>query len=424
MTTPRRLEHDLPALLAEMYVAGIPDYRDDLFRETAAHRQRPAWSFPERWIPMSVATRRLPIAPIPWRLIGVLALVIVTAAIVLLVAAGSQRRHVPPPFGPAANGSLFAAKGGDIVAVDAATGASHTVIGGGGEDDSPGASPDGVVLAFIRTAFGQRSLWAADIDGSHVRQVLTDPLIDDFDLWAPDSRHLGVITRVDSRREFMLVPTDGSGPAVADLGDLDPMEFQFRPPDGREVALKAMENGRINVYLMNVDGTNRRKLDLVGSDAAPGGFELSGFSWSPTGAELAYNVVSHDSTSGDDHLRVHVFALDTKRDRAVADPTRPDAHQAWPSWSPQGTGILVQRFTSGEGWLELLPAEGTASIRAMGPPGILEPNGGIDAGWSPDGGTILLRFDANRFYSIDANTGQSTPLTWPYDWPDWQRLAR
>ena len=48
MTTAQRFEHELPELLADLYVGGMPDYRDDLLRRTGATRQRPAWSFPLR----------------------------------------------------------------------------------------------------------------------------------------------------------------------------------------------------------------------------------------------------------------------------------------------------------------------------------------------------------------------------------------
>ena len=78
MTSPRRFEQDLPALLADMYVAGTPDYRDDLVQQIARVRQRPAWTFPERWLPMDFATKAMPGAPrIPWRIVGVLALLAV-----------------------------------------------------------------------------------------------------------------------------------------------------------------------------------------------------------------------------------------------------------------------------------------------------------------------------------------------------------
>jgi hypothetical protein len=105
MTSPRRFEQDLPALLDDLYVIGTPDYRDDLVRQTAAMRQRPAWTLPERWLPMDLATRRMPFASVPFRALIVLALIIILAAAALLLSVGSQH-PLPPPFGPARNGPL------------------------------------------------------------------------------------------------------------------------------------------------------------------------------------------------------------------------------------------------------------------------------------------------------------------------------
>ena len=66
---------------------------------------------------MGVIARPLPIRPMPWRLIAVVALIGLLAAVASLVYVGSQRR-VPPPFGPAANGSLvIGTADGDIVTV-------------------------------------------------------------------------------------------------------------------------------------------------------------------------------------------------------------------------------------------------------------------------------------------------------------------
>ena len=67
MTSPRRFEQDLPALLADLYLAGTPDYRDDLVQQIAPRRQRPAWTFPERWLPMDIATPRSSGRRLPWR---------------------------------------------------------------------------------------------------------------------------------------------------------------------------------------------------------------------------------------------------------------------------------------------------------------------------------------------------------------------
>ncbi len=109
-----RFEQDLPALLAELAPRAKPDYRDDIVRQTARMRQRPAWMFPERWLPVSVMTTRAFAAPpIRWRIVGLVALLLLALAVGLAVVAGSQR-HVPAPFGPAGNGVVAFEKNGDI----------------------------------------------------------------------------------------------------------------------------------------------------------------------------------------------------------------------------------------------------------------------------------------------------------------------
>ena len=54
MTSDRRFEQDLPDLMAQLAPRRVPDYRDDIVRQTARTRQRPAWTFPERWLPMDI----------------------------------------------------------------------------------------------------------------------------------------------------------------------------------------------------------------------------------------------------------------------------------------------------------------------------------------------------------------------------------
>ena len=129
MTAFDRVERHLPELFDEIAGAGIPDYFDDMLQSTTQARQRPAWSSLERWLPMGVIARPLPIRPIPWRLIAVAALLVVLAA-ATLVYVGS-RRVAPPPFGLARNGALLIGTAdGDIVTVDPATGRAVPVVSG------------------------------------------------------------------------------------------------------------------------------------------------------------------------------------------------------------------------------------------------------------------------------------------------------
>ena len=71
MTMPSRIERNLPAILEDLSMAPVPDYLDDVFGQTGRIRQRPAWTFPGRWLPMADIARVRAYAPAPpWRRAG------------------------------------------------------------------------------------------------------------------------------------------------------------------------------------------------------------------------------------------------------------------------------------------------------------------------------------------------------------------
>ena len=43
----------LPAILEDLYLGATPDYRNEVISAAVRTRQRPAWTFPGRWFPMS-----------------------------------------------------------------------------------------------------------------------------------------------------------------------------------------------------------------------------------------------------------------------------------------------------------------------------------------------------------------------------------
>ena len=75
-----------------------PTYRDDLVLRIARTRQRPAWTFIERWLPMSVIIAR-PASAAPMRAAWMLLLIgLLTAALVASVAIVGSR--LLPSTGP------------------------------------------------------------------------------------------------------------------------------------------------------------------------------------------------------------------------------------------------------------------------------------------------------------------------------------
>jgi len=100
MTAFDRVEPRIPELMDELAPARVPDYFDDMLRQTARTRQRSARLSLEGWLPVGVTARSDTLGQIPWRPIAIAAMLIAAAATALVLIAGSQRRLPPAPFGP------------------------------------------------------------------------------------------------------------------------------------------------------------------------------------------------------------------------------------------------------------------------------------------------------------------------------------
>ena len=63
-----------------------PTTADDILRQVARTRQRPAWTFLERWLPMAVITRPAPAPPLrmAWLLLIALLVVALAASIAIV----------------------------------------------------------------------------------------------------------------------------------------------------------------------------------------------------------------------------------------------------------------------------------------------------------------------------------------------------
>ena len=172
-----RLPIELPDLLTDLAAPRIPDYVDDVLAVTAVTRQRPRWTFSERWLPMSaISSERVGASNVPWRLLLTVALVIVLAALALAFA-GSQRR-VPAPFGPARDGAIVFGAGGDIFVRDAIDSQARLLFAGPTDDLAANFTRDGSHLVWLRHVSGtpdtptdRIAFVVANVDGSNAREV-------------------------------------------------------------------------------------------------------------------------------------------------------------------------------------------------------------------------------------------------------------
>ena len=163
MTTGSRFDRQLPAILEDLYLEPSPDYRDEVLATATRSRQRPAWTFPGRWLPMAdIAGRPAFVPRLPWRTVGVAMLIVALLIAAIAIYVGTRPTRLPPPFGVARNGLVAYTAHGDIYVADAASRGVIRVTDTNVLDAEPVFAPDGTHLAYRRPVEGSVPL-AEDI---------------------------------------------------------------------------------------------------------------------------------------------------------------------------------------------------------------------------------------------------------------------
>ena len=416
MSTFDRIERRMPELMSELAPAAVPDYLDDMLRQSGRTRQRPAWASLERWLPMDVVARPVLARAPARRPLLILVLIGLLIATGLVLYAGAQRTRLPEPFGPARNGLIVAAADEDIVAIDPVTGAKTTLIGGLTQHIAPWFSRDGQHFVFVRLdAADVGSYWIANADGSGARELVRAPV--EWFEWS-DSGHQIVATRTVGRTtETSVVDVETGRSTVLDLG-LQVVHPYWRPGHGQIVFSVPIVDAYTAYYLVNADGTGLRKIDGVSGNA------INDPTLSPDGSKLAYATWEDGKGTGE---RIHVLEVDSGND-VVATPDDGYSYQDV-LFSPDGTKILTKRFPpSGAIQLAVVPADGSGDVVPIGPslPMDLDDRGrGFQWEFSPDGAHVIVYYgkdDSTWLLDVDGTGEQRLNWSGRYG-TTWQRLA-
>jgi Tol biopolymer transport system component len=367
----------------------------------------------------------------PWRQLGILAIIALVIAVVLVAYVGSQSRRTPAaPFGPAANGAILFARDGDIYTADHATGSTTAIVTGPEFDFDPIYSPDGTHIAFSRSPSPDnlipRELFVTDDMGGGAIQVTdkSTQMVYGYS-FSPDGASIAALARGAQGQEIVVAATDGSGSVrsfqvFATYDDTPP---QFRA-DGTEITFIGQVPGqRRGVYALEpVSGAVRA---IVPPLAAP--FDMLGASWSPDGTHIAY--VAYDTTSDDLTARTHVVAADGTGDTILDTDPRSLGDLGF-AWSNDSTRLIVTRFYEDAGKADsvILPIDRSSPGVEIGcPPATQGDDCTADWSWSPDDSMLLgtVRTDSGLTHLLaDAATGEIQTAPWTADGPPvWQRLA-
>jgi TolB protein len=257
----------------------------------------------------------------------------------------------------------------DIVDAD---GGGRVRLTEGQIDDSPAWSPDGRSLAFVRWHEGTGDLYRIAAGGSPEPLVSGVPGVVREPTWSPSGDAI-VYTAGGGDRPFEVftVSATGGRPRRLGLGELASWS-----PTGRRIAVAE----GAAVYVMNADGTRRRKLQDEGRQAQLFG----GPAWAADGQSL---LVS--SSRVDNDFELFVVNADGSGRRQV---TRNNVDDLLPAWSPSRRRIAFVRTAGRRAAIWIISATG-ANPRQLG--------WGTHPTWSPSGSRLAFERNGAIFVMTD-----------------------
>jgi Tol biopolymer transport system component len=388
-----RFDSRLPQLLDELSQPRTPDWFDDFVGLTARTRQRPAWTLPERWIPMTEIARRPVTAPrLPLRsvAIGLLILVLLATAVVFVA---SRRQAPPPPFGPAKTGLVAFDRNGDIFVADSVDGTERPIVTGPDYDTYPVWSLDGTRIAFERkenSATATALLLSMHADGTGIVELTPEPLFQISKVtFSPDGRELLVTTGTDATSRVYIAQGDGTGirPLPTAMVAMDP---DWHPAEaGTIIFLGVTQPGAVTrdgypgLYAFDVDTGASRTI----VEPAVGKFRGHARP-SPDGKRIVYTewVDAPVLTA-----ETHVVNVDGTNDVVLPLPVGA-VWQSGTPWSNDARKLLVIRGYSGgydQSRAVVAPADASSTGTEIAYPGSINQECCSSWEWAPDDSFIL-----------------------------------
>lgn len=193
----------------------------------------------------------------------------------------------------------------------------------------PMLSPDGTKIVYCSlrdTIYSQ--IYLMNSDGTNPKR-LTDHKNGDVcgPAWSPDGKKIAYYafaqTQPSRNPEIWLIDADGGNPKKLTEHGMDPTWS----PDGREIAFASHRDGVFQIYAMNSDGSNVRRLTKHSA-------EDSNPAWGPDGKTIAYI-----SATSNDRRGLFVMNADGSEPQGLVHSKNQDF--CFPSWSRDGKLIII-----------------------------------------------------------------------------------
>ena len=404
-----RLERELTTWFADTAAPRVPDFTADILGVTATMRQRRRWSFPMRWLPAALVPRmpRLTVRPLPWRTIGLLALLGLLLAAAVTVYVGSRPR-LPAPFGLAANGVVAYGELGEIWTVDPISGARTKIVSLTGGNEAPRFSRDGTRVAFLRPVEGGNAIAITRADGTHLVMSTGAPFVNadtDSIAWSPDGRWVAVVADWRTDRSLYLVDANTGVVRNLEVPNID-TEPYWRPPDGHQLMYVGMAGGdQRRLFIVDVESS---VVEAVPGSGPELGMRAGG--WTPDGRRF---VVHH---LGETRAWTSLLDPETGRERWLP--------VAYGRVSNDGSQIVGFQMQAAREVLCVMTVPRGPCVPVAEGLDLPDYERGAGTYWSPDDRWIAVRTRAERWILVDPTGGPPMTPPWTKNGVEtWQRLA-
>ncbi len=260
----------------------------------------------------------------------------------------------------------------------------------------------GYRILFDSDRDGNSEIYVMDPDGSHQQRLTHTPGTGKDSggarwsrgaRWSPDRRKIVFVSTRDGIPEIFVMDADGSnvrrltqtaGESTMKLNRARPDEGSSNPawsPDGSKIVFGSNRDGKREIYVMDADGSNVRRLTHTPGEGTGSGTP----DWSPDGKKIAFVSGPKDWTE------VEIYVMDADGSHVQRLTNTPGRHNWTPRWSPDGKRIVFRSNRSGDpknenaGEIYVMNADGS-DVRQLTRYGFAAAR----PGWSPDGKRIVF----------------------------------
>lgn len=229
-------------------------------------------------------------------------------------------------------------------------------------------------IAFESEREGSVEIYALDDNGRNVRKVTAtagEGRTSWGGRWSPDRSRLVLVSNRDGKPgehrpedlEIYVVAADGTDHLRLTNNEV-PDRAPAWSPDGRHIAFTSLRGGQWEIYVMEADGRNTRRVSEGGGIAAR---------WSPDGQDIVF------TSNRDGVVDIYVMAVDGTGLRRLTE-----GGAVHPAWSPDGSRILYASQADGLWAIRVMNADGSGGqmLRRV--------NSDAWPRWSPDGRRIVF----------------------------------